>query len=91
MNTATDTIHMPRKQPKEDGFVSDILRHWPIVVFFAGMFITWGVFSNRIQNTEQQIAVMKAEQAKTSGSVSDVRESLAKIETSLEFIKERLK
>ena len=79
---------MSKPSPTQDNFGNQVIKHWPLVVFLAGMFITWGVFSNRIQNTEAEILVLKLKQDKTDESVSTVKEGLVRIETSLSYIRE---
>ena len=77
-------------ETKSDRFLIDITRHWPIMVMFASMFITWGVFSNRISTLEATIAVLKIQNEKNTDNVTEVKVTLGEIKTSLEFIKEKL-
>jgi len=84
------THNRPQPEPKTDRFFFDVMKHLPIVIVFATMFITWGIFSNRIQTVEAQIAVLKVQNDKNTDNVSDVKVSLGEIKTSLEFIKEKL-
>lgn len=77
-------------EQKQDRFLIDVAKHWPIVVVFASILMTWGVFSNRISTIEAQVAVLKVQNDKNTDSVSDVKVSLGEIKTSLDFIKEKL-
>lgn len=77
-------------EQKQDRFLIDVAKHWPIVVVFASILMTWGVFSNRISTLEAQVAVLKVQNDKNTDSVSDVKVSLGEIKTSLDFIKEKL-
>ena len=77
-------------EQKQDRFLIDVAKHWPIVVVFASILMTWGVFSNRIYTLEAQVAVLKVQNDKNTDSVSDVKVSLGEIKTSLDFIKEKL-
>jgi len=77
-------------ETKQDKFLVDVSRHWPIVVVFASIFVSWGVFSNRISTIETQVEVLKVQNDKNTDSVSDVKVSLGEIKTSLDFIKEKL-
>lgn len=77
-------------QPKQDRFFIDLARHWPIVIAFASIFITWGVFTSRVSSLEAQISVLKVQNDKNTDSVGEVKVSLGEIKTSLEFIKEKL-
>lgn len=76
--------------PTKDDFANQLVRHWPIIVFFAGMLVTWGVFSNRISTLESQTLVLKAQVDKTETAMSEVKVGITRIETSLQFIKEKL-
>lgn len=74
----------------KDNFGKDLMRHWPLVICLASILISWGVFSNRIANSEAEIMVMKAKQDKTDDTIQAVQGGIIRIETSLDFIKEKL-
>lgn len=77
-------------QNKQDRFFVDLARHWPVVIAFASIFITWGVFTSRVQSLEAQLVLLKTQNDKNTDSVTEVKVSLGEIKTSLEFIKEKL-
>ena len=73
-----------------DNFFNEIAKHWAIVVFFIGMAVTWGVFSQRIATLEAQQSVIELKVQQNDTNLADVKGGLIRIETSLEFIKEKL-
>lgn len=78
------------QEQKQDGFFIYLARHWPVVIAFATIFITWGVFTSKVSSIESQIVILKVQNDKNTDSVTDVKVSLGEIKTSLEFIKEKL-
>lgn len=82
---------MQGKQPKEDYFVSDIVQHWPILLFLLGMAVTWGVFSNRIANDDTRLDKIESKQEVTDKTLIDIRTDLATINANIAFIKDKVK
>lgn len=75
---------------QDNNFLFSAMKHWPIVIAFASLFISWGIFSNRISTIEAQVDVLKVQNDKNTDNVTDVKVTLGEIKTSLEFIKEKL-
>lgn len=74
----------------KDEFYQSITKHWPIIVFFLGMAVTWGRFESRINTQEAKISALELRQEKTSDSLSSIQGDLREIKTSLKFIEQKL-
>lgn len=75
---------------KEQRFYFDLMKHWPIILFIGTSFISWGIFSNKVQNIEAKVAVLETSTTKNTDNVNDIKVSLGKIQTSLDYITEKL-
>lgn len=60
--------------------------NWFIIVFFMGMAVTWGSFSQKDKVQETRIEILEAKIEKIDDGLNRVNENLAKINTSLDFI-----
>lgn len=68
-----------------------LAEYWFLIFFLGGMAVTWGSFSTRISNDEARIITLESRIQQIDSALNDVKGGIIRIETSLEFIKERLK
>lgn len=60
--------------------------NWFIIVFFMGMAVTWGSFSQRDRVQETRIDILETKTEKNDDGIQRVNENLAEINTSLKYI-----
>ncbi len=60
--------------------------NWFIVIFFLGMAVTWGSFSQKDRVQEARIEILEAKTEKNDDGIQRVNENLAEINTSLKYI-----
>lgn len=60
--------------------------NWFIIVFFMGMAVTWGSFSQRDKVQEARIDILDAKVEKIDDGLAGVNEKLVEITTSLGYI-----
>ncbi len=64
--------------------------NWFLIVFFMGMAVTWGSFSQKDKVQEARIEILESKVEKTDDSVRDIGNTLVEINTTLKFIQEKL-
>lgn len=67
-----------------------LARYWFLILFLGGMAVTWGTFQTKISTNSTEILVLKQEVQENDDSLNDLTGSLIRIETTLEFIKQKL-
>jgi len=67
-----------------------LAKYWFLVFFIGGMAVTWGSFSQRINILESRVIILESNEKETRLNLSDVKGGIIRIETSLQFIKEKL-
>lgn len=75
----------------KDNFLTEITKHWAIIVFLVGMAVTWGRFESRINTMETKLTALEIKQEKSADVLSELQGDLREIKTSLKFIEQRLK
>lgn len=60
--------------------------NWFIIIFFMGMAVTWGSFSQKDRVQEARIEILEAKTEKNDDGIQRVNENLAEINTSLKYI-----
>lgn len=60
--------------------------NWFLIVFFMGMAVTWGSFSQKDKVQEARIQILEAKTEKNDDGIQRVNENLAEINTSLKYI-----
>lgn len=60
--------------------------NWFLIIFFMGMAVTWGSFSQKDKVQEARIQILEAKTEKNDDGIQRVSENLAEINTSLKYI-----
>jgi hypothetical protein len=74
----------------KDEFYTNLIKHWPILLFFLGMAVTWGRFETRINTIESSQIALELRQEKTSDVLNTLQGDIREIKTSLKFIEQKL-
>lgn len=64
--------------------------YWFLIFFIGGMLVTWGVMTQRIQILETRTKLLEDKVEKNNNTLDELRGGIIRIETTLEFIKEKL-
>ncbi len=75
---------------KQQNFLDLISKYWFLILFLGGMAVTWGSFQAKDNQQEARITILEARIAETIVQQNAVNVSLGRIETSLQFIREKL-
>ena len=67
-----------------------LAKYWFLIFFIGGMLVTWGAFSNRMSTTEAKVLILEKQVQDANNGLNDLKGGIIRIETSLEFIKEKL-
>lgn len=81
--------NQPQQQNKST-VLESFKSNWFLIVFFMGMAVTWGSFSQKDKVQETRIEILEAKIEKIDDGLNRVNENLAQINTSLDFILEGL-
>lgn len=73
-----------------EDFFKVVGNHWSILLFIGGMIMTWGVYSNRIDNIETRINTVEERQGTYDKTLSDMSGDIREIKTTLIFIDKKL-
>ena len=60
--------------------------NWFIIIFFMGMAVTWGSFSQQDKVQEARIDILEAKTEKNDDGINRVNENLAEINVSLKYL-----
>jgi uncharacterized coiled-coil protein SlyX len=66
--------------------IQSLKENWFIIVFFMGMAVTWGSFSQKDKVQEARIEILEAKVEKIDDGLAGVNEKLVEISTSLGYI-----
>lgn len=67
--------------------MKQLRENWVIILFLGTVIMSWTMFSSRLTQAEQDIKDLKI----AVSEFSDVKVEIAKISTTVEFIKNRVK
>ena len=82
---------MPNSQQTPSPTAFETLKNnWFLIVFFMGMAVTWGSFSQRDKVQEARITILENKIEKTDSAVGEIGKTLVEINTTLKFIQERI-
>jgi hypothetical protein len=65
--------------------------NWMVVAFIVQLIVTYALLNSTVANHEQRIVKLEDYREKESIVLADIQSRLASIETSIMFIKERLR
>lgn len=83
-------MYMSTQIEKNSNAIEILKNNWFLIVFFMGMAVTWGSFSQKDKVQEARIEILEAKTEKNDDGLNRVNENLAQINTSLRFILEGL-
>ena len=68
-------------------FFKVIKENWMVLVFIVGLIISWTTFNVRLSRAEEDIVALKS----AVTVINDLKVRIERIDTSVSFIKDRLK
>lgn len=77
--------------PKTNATAFQTLKdNWFLIVFFMGMAVTWGSFSQKDKVQEARIEILEVKAEKNDDGIQRVNENLVELNTSMKYIQTSL-
>lgn len=78
------------KELERVDFWTQLKKNLPVIVVICGIIVAYTTMSISVRNLEDRVVKIEAAQVVTDKTIADINTNLAKISTSLEFIKEAI-
>jgi hypothetical protein len=79
------------EMPKTNATAFQTLKdNWFLIVFFMGMAVTWGSFSQKDKVQEARIEILEVKAEKNDDGIQRVNENLVELNTSMKYIQTSL-
>lgn len=69
--------------------IDQIKNVWFIIVFVAGVIVSWTTFSNRLENYEARLITVEEKQETLDPKITQIQVDIASIKTTLEILTQR--